>query len=552
MSTDTAAHPLLPLLEFILQVVHGARNITWDQVVDVATHAPQYYSIWWNNLFKESPQHVLIETSLIIFIVWLLFVRKTVDPKKSTAPEKLSNKEIDWLIDTWAPEPLVPPISEKEAAVADSMIIIDRVKPDGTLAVKGVKESVINAASFDFLSISRDPTIQDAVTGALDHYGVGSCGPRGFYGTIDQHLILEHDVAEFMGTQESICYSDGASTIASAIPAFAKKGDLLLVDEACAEPIMTGANLSRSTVRYFRHNDMADLRRLLQAIADEDVKLKRDSLQQRRFIIVEGIYRNVGDICPLDKVMELRKEFCYRVILDESLSFGVLGATGRGLTEHFNIPPMEVDVVTFTLDTVLSSVGGICVGTHEIVDHQRLSGAGYCFSASSAPYLCAAAIQALKVMRSNYSLLQQRLQENVHHLRSELATVPGMMLVSADATPVIHLAIRRDATTTTSSTATSPVTPVTPSRTTRRTSRLSAPANANGVMVTTAPEEDWRLLVDIASECVARGVAVVTNKFTLLNKSVADLPPTIMLTVTTSYTEQDMAKIVKVLTQAAK
>lgn len=426
------------------------------------------------------------------------------------------------------------------------------MKPDGTLAVKGVKESVINAASFDFLSISRDPTIQEAVTGALDHYGVGSCGPRGFYGTIDQHLILEHDVAEFMGTQEAICYSDGASTIASAIPAFSKKGDLLLVDEACAEPIMTGANLSRSTVRYFRHNDMADLRRLLQAIADEDVKLKRDSLQQRRFIIVEGIYRNVGDICPLDKVMELRKEFCYRVILDESLSFGVLGATGRGLTEHFNIPPMEVDVVTFTLDTVLSSVGGICVGTHEIVDHQRLSGAGYCFSASSAPYLCAAAIQALKVMRSNYSLLQQRLQENVRHLRSELTAVPGMMLVSADATPVIHLAIRRDATTTTSSTAASPVTPVTPSRTTRRTSRLSAPANANGVMVTTPPEEDWRLLVDIAAECVARGVAVVTNKFTLLNKSVADLPPTIMLTVTASYTEQDMAKIVKVLTQAAK
>lgn len=426
--------------------------------------------------------------------------------------------------------------------------------------MRGVKESVINAATLDFLSIGRDRTIQEAVTGALDHYGVGSCGPRGFYGTIDQHLILEQDVAEFMGTQEAICYSDGASTIASAIPAYSKKGDLLLVDEACAEPIMSGANLSRSTVRYFRHNDMADLRRLLEAIAEEDIKLKRDSLQQRRFIVVEGIYRNVGDICPLDKVMELRKEFCYRVILDESLSFGVLGATGRGLTEHFNIPPMEVDVVTFTLDTVLSSVGGICVGTHEIVDHQRLSGAGYCFSASSAPFLCASAIQALKVMRANYPVLQQRLHGNIQYLREQLAVIPGLMLVTADATPVIHLAIRRE--TTSSSTAsssanasgaTSPVAPVTPGRSTRRTSRAPAASNANGVLVvSTPPEDDWRLLVDIAAECVARGVAIVTNKFTLLNKSVADLPPTLMMTVTASYSEQDMNKIAKVLTQAAK
>lgn len=120
---STADHPLLPLLEFILQVVHTAKNITWDQVVDVATHAPQYYGVWWQKLLAESPQHVLIETSLIVFIVWLVFVRKTVDPKKSSAPEKLSQKEIDWLIETWTPDPLVPPISEKEAAVADNMIV---------------------------------------------------------------------------------------------------------------------------------------------------------------------------------------------------------------------------------------------------------------------------------------------------------------------------------------------------------------------------------------------------------------------------------------------
>lgn len=123
ISMSTVAHPLLPSLEFILQVVQSARNVTWDQVVDVITHAPEYYTIWWNNLLKESPQHILIETFMIAFIIWLLFVRKTVDPKKSSAPEKLSPKEVDWLIDTWNPDPLVPPITEKEAAVADNMIV---------------------------------------------------------------------------------------------------------------------------------------------------------------------------------------------------------------------------------------------------------------------------------------------------------------------------------------------------------------------------------------------------------------------------------------------
>jgi serine palmitoyltransferase len=128
-----------------------------------------------------------------------------------------------------------------------------------------------------------------------------------------------------MGTQEAISYSDGASALSSAIPAFSKKGDLLLVDEAVNEPILTGLNLSRSTVQFFKHNDVANLRAILESIAKDDVKKRRDASQQRRFIVIEGLYRNTGDICPLPEILALKEEFCYRVILDESLSFGTLG-----------------------------------------------------------------------------------------------------------------------------------------------------------------------------------------------------------------------------------
>lgn len=303
---------------------------------------------------------------------------------------------------------------------------------------------------------------------------------------------------------------------------------------------MSGANLSRSTVRTFRHNDMADLRRIMTAIAEEDVKLKRDASQQRRFIIVEGIYRNTGDICPLNEILALRKEFCYRIILDEAMSFGVLGANGRGITEHFNIPPMEVDVVTFTLDTVLSSVGGICVGSHEIVDHQRLSGAGYCFSASSSPFLCASAIQALRVMQQEFRPLRERLQYNIQRLRAEIAKIPALSIVSKDETPLIHLTVNRDYLNDLVGDSSGPnATPIN----TRR--RKSSPA-----IVPVVLEEDWKILTLLARECVNRGLAVATNKFAILKDG--DLPVTLMLTVQAGYDDNDLNKIVKALTASVK
>lgn len=403
--------------------------------------------------------------------------------------------------------------------------MIDEVKSDHTLVIRGVSQPVLNASSFDFLGIGRDPAIKEVSMKVMDHYGVGSCGPRGFYGTIDQHLFLEQALAEFIGAHEAIIYSDGAAATSSAIPAFAKKGDLLIVDEACFEPVMTGANLSRSTVRYFRHNDMEDLRNVLEAIRCEDIKLRRDTTQQRRFIVIEGIYRNTGNIAPLDEIMKLREEFFYRVICDETMSFGVLGATGRGLSEHFNVPPMEVDVTTFTLETVLASCGGVCVGSRDIVDHQRLSGAGYCFSASSAPFLVAAAREALSIMQSRPEL-REKLVRNVQKLRADLSKISQLQLVSNDNTPVIHLALA--------------VPPAILAG--------STPQRATRSSLSTVPEPDWKVIMSIARECVNRGVGITTNKYGMLKGR----QPTLIINVNAAMENSDLVKIVKVLTAATK
>lgn len=107
----------------------------------------------------------------------------------------------------------------------------------------------------------------------------------------------------------------------------------------------------------------------------------------RRFIIVEGIYANTGDLAPLAAIKQLKEQYKYRLLVDESMSLGVLGATGRGATEHYGLSPEDSEIIGASLGNAVASIGGFCAGEREIVDHQRLSGLGYCFSASLPPYL---------------------------------------------------------------------------------------------------------------------------------------------------------------------
>jgi serine palmitoyltransferase len=122
---------------------------------------------------------------------------------------------------------------------------------------------------------------------ALRKYGVGSCGPPGFYGTIDVHLELESKIATFLGSEDAILYSQGFSCISSAIPAFSKRTDLIVADESVSFAVQKGMQVSRSTVKWFKHNDMADLERVLREVQQE-LKRKKAPLT-RQFIVVEGV-----------------------------------------------------------------------------------------------------------------------------------------------------------------------------------------------------------------------------------------------------------------------
>ena len=411
---------------------------------------PHRYISWWKEMVRSDPVHVCIETILISFVVYMIFSSRKQQQKKLNFDrrEKLTKEEEDELLKEWKEtgrSPLAPPLSTlpENSKTTTNDVVVSKVEGP-YVYVKDKK--LLNFGTHDFLGMSNDKSVKEAARQTLENYGCGSCGPRGFYGTIDSHLHLEEAVSKTMNTDEAIMYSDGASAATSTVAAFAKRGDLLVVDEGIYEALGTGVALSRANIKYFRHNDMDDLRRVLERVHATDQQIKRKSSEQRRFIVVEGLYKNYGTIAPLDKIIALKEEFAYRLIVDESYAFGTLGETGKGTIEMFGVKPMrDVEIITFSLENSIGSVGGVTVGSEEVVDHQRLSGAGYCFSASCPPFLATAAMTSIQKMESADGKARiKELHNNVNYFYSNFKPTDEYQIISNVSSPLVILQFSKD------------------------------------------------------------------------------------------------------------
>lgn len=207
---------------------------------------------------------------------------------------------------------------------------------------------VLNLASYNFTGLAGNEYITSRAIETLRRYGLGSCGPSGFYGTIDVHTKFEETVASFLGTEAAILYAQSMATIESVIPAFCKRGDLIIADKHSSFAIRKGLEISRATVRWYEHNDLASLEEVLTTIEKEEMRrLRRRGCLSRlfgrsriqvKYIVTEGIFERDGAMVDLPKLIELKQKYKYRLILDENMSFGSVGRTGRGLTELYNVP----------------------------------------------------------------------------------------------------------------------------------------------------------------------------------------------------------------------
>nr|GMC58664.1 long chain base biosynthesis protein 1-like [Ipomoea batatas] len=439
--------------------------------------------------------HLFVEGLLLVVIFFLLSQKSYKPPKRP-----LTKKEIDELCDEWVPEPLIPTITDEmkhEPQVLESAA--------GPHTVINGKE-VVNFASANYLGLVGHEKILETCTTALEKYGVGSCGPRGFYGTIDVHLDCEARIANFIGTPDSILYSYGLSTMFSAIPAFCKRGDVIVADEGVHWGIQNGLQLSRSTIIYFKHNNMESLRNSLEKVTQENKRAKK----VRRYIVVEAVYQNSGQIAPLDEVIKLKEQYKFRVLLDESNSFGVLGSSGRGLTEHYRVPVEKIDIITAAMGHALATEGGFCTGSNRVIDHQRLSSSGYVFSASLPPYLASAAIKAIDIIEENPALIT-KLRENIKILLKGLSGIKGLDLVSDPLSPIVFLKLKKS---------------------------------------TGSLKSDLQVLEDIADHVLKEeSVFVATSKRSMLDK--CNLPVGIRLFVSAGHSESDVVKASESLKRVA-
>lgn len=248
---------------------------------------------------------------------------------------------------------------------------------------------IIMFGSNAYTGLTGDERVIAAADKALHKYGSGCAGSRFLNGTLDLHVQLEKELAEFEGKDEALCFSTGFSVNSGVIPCLTNRQDYIICDERDHASIVDGRRLSMSTCLKFKHNDMHDLEHQLQRCAPDAVKL----------IVVDGVFSMEGDLANLPEIIRLKHKYNATVMVDEAHGIGVFGKQGRGVCDHFGLRD-EVDLIMGTFSKSLASIGGFIAADHAIINWVRHTARTYIFSASDTPAATAAALEALHILQN--------------------------------------------------------------------------------------------------------------------------------------------------------
>ena len=249
--------------------------------------------------------------------------------------------------------------------------------------------NVLMFGSNAYTGLTGDERVIKAAKDALDKYGSGCAGSRFLNGTLDLHVQLEKELAEFEGKDDALCFSTGFSVNAGVIAMVVGRGDYIICDDRDHASIIDGRRLSFAKQLHYKHNDMEDLENLLKSLPHEAVKL----------IVVDGVFSMEGDLCKLPEIVELKHKYNCSIMVDEAHGLGVFGRNGRGVCDHFGLTD-EVDLIMGTFSKSLASIGGFIAGDSDTINYLRHTCRTYIFSASNAPAATAAALEALHILKS--------------------------------------------------------------------------------------------------------------------------------------------------------
>lgn len=298
---------------------------------------------------------------------------------------------------------------------------------DPEVVMNGKK--VVMCGSNNYLGLASHPKVKEAAAQAVQKYGTGCAGSRFLNGTLDIHVELEEKLADFFRKEEALVYATGYQTNLGVISTLVGRGDVALSDRQNHASIVDGCRLSYGSLKKFKHNDPEDLGRLLESEKDRD-----------KLVIIDGVFSMEGDIAPLGDIVALKENHDFGIMVDDAHGIGVLGKTGRGTAEHFDVED-DVEVIMGTYSKSLASIGGFVAASSDIIEYLKHISRSMIFSASLAPGMTAAVSAALDIIDQEPERREQ-LWRNTHKMMEGFTSMG--FDIGDSATPIIPVIVGDD------------------------------------------------------------------------------------------------------------
>jgi len=270
-------------------------------------------------------------------------------------------------------------------------------------------KKVIMLCSNNYLNLSNHPRLIKAAIDAANKFGAGSGSVRAIAGTMKLHIDVEKRLAKFKGTESSLIYQTGFAANAGLIPQLVGKGDVIISDELNHGSIIDGVRLTKSDRAVYKHRDMGELEKVLK---DADKKYNRI------LVITDGVFSMDGDIAPMDKIVEISKDFGAMTYVDDAHGEGVIGPDGRGIGAHFGIEG-KIDVEMGTFSKAYGVVGGLIAGSQDLVNFAYNKSRTWLLSGSHPPAVAGAQLAAIDVLETEPEHVK-KLWDNTNYFKKEL------------------------------------------------------------------------------------------------------------------------------------
>lgn len=291
--------------------------------------------------------------------------------------------------------------------------------------VKMENHEVLMFGSNNYLGLTSNLEIIKDTKEALDKYGTGVSGSRFLNGTLDMHLELEEKLAKFLNKEKAALFPTGFQANLGIISGILQRHDLVFCDKENHASIYDGIKLSGAKMIRYNHNDMADL----------EERLKEVDIEKSKLIITDGVFSMTGDIANIPKLVELKKKYNARLMIDDAHGFGTIGKNGRGTASYYNLED-EADLIMGTFSKSLASIGGYLVSSSDVCEYIIHNSRPYIFSAALTPANTKAALSALETLQKTPELVD-KLQENTKYMQSVLEK-EGILFKKAN-TPIIPI-----------------------------------------------------------------------------------------------------------------